>query len=388
MAKSLGRGFWAVATVVFLTLLLRPPLAMIGPLLPDITKDMQLSASQVGLLTSIPVLCFGVGAFAGPRIQQRFGLVNAFNGILLLLAITIATRVWFGFDYLVVATVVMGLGIALSNVLFPALIRAEFPNSVVKMTATYTTMLSGFSALASAIAFPLANALGGWKMALTVVAVPALLGLIAWGVTVKLTHPQDESHTEVGERAKLWNHPLAWAIAGFFGLQSSNFYLLLNWLPSILIHEGVSPLEAGGVLGFMSVIGIPVGMLITANLKRIPNLTLLVLAISAVTAVGLGLYLLGPALVIPASVLTGFGLSSSFPLSLALIGMKGSTQAITTGLSALSQGMGYLFAAAIVFVAGLSFDLTQSWTPALVGAIALSLLQAGAGIYAVHHRGI
>ena len=382
------RAFWALATVFFLSLLLRPPLAMIGPLLPGITADMNLSAAQVGLLTSVPVLCFGVGAFAGPRIQERFGLGKAFSGILVLLAVTIATRVWFGYEYLVVATVLMGLGIALSNVLFPALIRAEFPNSIVRMTAVYTTMLSGFSAIASGIAYPLAAALGGWQWALTILAVPTVLGLISWLITVRHVHADPAASIEPDTASSLWRNPLAWAIAGFFGLQSSNFYLLLNWLPSILIHEGMAPEAAGGILGLVSVIGIPVGMVITANLKCIKNLSLLVIAISAVTAIGLGLYLLGPAFVILASVLTGFGLSSSFPLSLALIGMKGSNQAITTSLSSLSQGMGYLFAAAVVFLAGLSFDLTQSWTPALLGAIFFALVQAGAGIYAVRHPAI
>lgn len=382
------RAFWALATVFFLSLLLRPPLAMIGPLLPGITADMNLSAAQVGLLTSVPVLCFGVGAFAGPRIQQHFGLGKAFSGILVLLAVTIATRVWFGYEYLVVATVLMGLGIALSNVLFPALIRAEFPNSIVRMTAVYTTMLSGFSAIASGIAYPLAAAVGGWKWALTILAVPTVLGLISWLITARHVHADPTAAFEPDTANSLWRNPLAWAISGFFGLQSSNFYLLLNWLPSILIHEGMAPEAAGGVLGLVSVIGIPVGMLITANLKRIKNLSLLVIAISAVTAAGLALYLLGPAFVILASVLTGFGLSSSFPLSLALIGMKGSNQAITTSLSSLSQGMGYLFAAAVVFLAGLSFDLTQSWTPALLGSIFFALVQAGAGIYAVRHPAI
>jgi CP family cyanate transporter-like MFS transporter len=104
-----------------------------------------------------------------------------------------------------------------------------------------------------------------------------------------------------------------------------------------------------------------------------------------VTSAGLALYESGPSLAIPASILTGVGLSSSFPLSLALIGMKGSNQSITTSMSAISQGMGYLFAAAAVFVAGLSHDLTGSWLPTIVGAIACAMIQAFAGRFAVNH---
>jgi MFS transporter, CP family, cyanate transporter len=381
-----SRSFWAVATVFFLTLLLRPPLAAIGPLLTTIQTSEHWSTTQLGLLTSTPVFCFGFGAFLGPRLLKRFGLSAAFTGILAVLTVTIVARLWFGFDALVIGTIAMGLGIAVSNVLFPALIRAEFPNSVAKMTAVYTTMLSGFSAVASGIAFPVSEALHSWQLALSLLAAPGILGLIAWRVTVAQDHPVAEGVASDQSHVNMWRHPLTWAIAAFFGLQSSNFYVMLNWLPTLLVDNGMSEVNAGGTLALMSMVGIPVGMLITANLKRIKNLSALVIAISIVTSAGLALYEVGPGLAIPASILTGIGLSSSFPLSLALIGMKGSNQSITTSMSAISQGMGYLFAAAAVFVAGLSHDLTGSWLPTIIGAIACSLIQAFAGRFALHHK--
>jgi CP family cyanate transporter-like MFS transporter len=385
LAKPTSRAFWAVATVVCLTLLLRPPLAAIGPLLGLIQKSMSLSTSELSLLTSVPVLCFGVGAFAGPKLQQKFGLGGSFAGILALLTIVIATREWFGFGYLLVGTVAMGLGIAVSNVLFPALIRAEFSQNVPKMTAFYTTLLSGFSAVASAIAYPAALALGSWQLALAVIAIPGALGLFTWLIALRHPSAAHEPTAQVGQSHGMWRHPLTWAIAAFFGLQSSNFYVLLNWLPTILVNQGMAETNAGAIVGLMSIVGVPVGMLITANLKRIRNLPVLIIAISAVTSMGVLGYSLGTAWVIPASILTGFGLSSSFPLSLAHIGMKGSNQAITTGLSSVAQGVGYLVAAAAVYLAGLSYDLTGTWTVAITSMIVMSILQAFAGIYAAKH---
>lgn len=380
-----SRSVWAIATVFFLTLLLRPPLAAIGPLLTTIQSSEHWSSTQLGLLTSTPVFCFGFGAFLGPRLLKRFGLAASFTGILLVLTVTIVARLWFGFDALVIGTIAMGLGIAVSNVLFPALIRAEFPNSVPRMTATYTTMLSGFSAVASGIAFPVSQLLHSWQLALSLLAIPGVLGLVTWRITVAQDHPVAVTDAGGAEHVNMWRHPLTWAIAAFFGLQSSNFYVMLNWLPTLLVDSGMSEVNAGGTLALMSMIGIPVGMLITANLKRIKNLSALVVAISITTSIGLALYGLGATFAIPASILTGVGLSSSFPLSLALIGMKGSNQGITTSMSAISQGMGYLFAAAAVFVAGLSHDLTGSWWPTIAGAIACSLVQAFAGRFAVNH---
>ena len=387
MAK-LHRAVWALSTVFFLTLLLRPPLAAIGPLLPQIQSTMGLNAAQLGLLTSIPVLCFGFGAFAGPVFLRKFGLAGGFTIVLVVLTVTIATRVWFGFPYLLLGTVAMGLGIALSNVLFPTLIRAEFPSTVPRMTAAYTTMLSGFSAVASGIAIPLSSALGSWQFALALFAIPGLLGVFTWLNTVRVDHPQASTAEPVRSELNLWRHPLTWSIAAFFGLQSSNFYVMLNWLPSMMIDRGMSPISAGGVIAFMSMVGIPVGMVITANLKRIKNLTPVILAISAVTAVGLALFAIGPAMAIPASIFTGVGLSSSFPLSLALIGMKGKSQVTTTALSSVSQGVGYLLAAAAVFLAGIAHELFGSWPPVIFALIIASLVQSFAGIYAAKHPNI
>lgn len=387
MAKAQSRTFWALCTVVLITLLLRPPLAVIGPLLNSIRADLGLSSAEVSILTSIPVLCFGVGAFAGPRLLKRFGLFGSFTAILVVVTIALATRPWFGFGYLLAATVALGVGIALSNVLFPTLILAEFPTSVPKMTAVYTTLLSVFAALAAGLAFPFASVLGGWRVELTWLAVPGVLAILTWRKTAKLTHgvPDTKVGTSVGRN--LWNHPMAWTLAGFFGLQSANFYVLLNWMPSMLVSEGMSPVDAGGVLAFMSSIGVPVGLVLTANLNRLAaRSTLLVAAISVVTALGMAMLALGPGWVWVASVFIGVGLSSSFPLSLALIGMKGGTQANTTSLSAIAQGLGYLIAASAVFLAGLLESYAGSWLPVILALVVSSMVQAFAGIFAANHK--
>ena len=375
--------------MVLITLLLRPPLAVIGPLLNSIRIDLGLSSAEVGVLTSIPVLCFGIGAFAGPRLLKRFGLFGSFTAILVVVTLTLATRAWFGFGYLLLATIALGIGIALSNVLFPTLILAEFPTSVPKMTAVYTTLLSVFAAGAAGLAFPMASMLGGWRAELTWLAVPGVLAILTWRFTANLTQVSASVESKVQTARNLWTHPLAWSLAAFFGLQSANFYVLLNWMPSMLISEGMTPVAAGGVLAFMSSVGVPVGLLLTANLKRLAaRSTLLVAAISVVTATGMAMLALGPVWVWVASVFIGVGLSSSFPLSLALIGMKGGSQANTTSLSAIAQGMGYLIAAASVFLAGWLESYVGSWFPVMLALVIASLAQAFAGIFAAKHRPI
>lgn len=378
----------ALASVVFISMLLRPPLAAIGPLLLEIKQTYGLTQTQLGLLTSAPVLCFGLGAFAGPAMVRWLGLNRSFTVILTAMTLLIACRVWLGYTFLLIATILLGLAIAVSNVLFPTLIRAEFPKRIAAMTAFYTTLLSVFSALASAVAYPLSVEMHSWQSSLAVWAIPGLLGLATWLVASRHESIEAEPVAVGFEQAKLWTNPLTWAIAVFFGFQSANFYVLLNWLPTMLVSKGFTPTDAGSLLGILSMIGIPVGMTITANLQRFRSLTAVLIAISSITAAGVAFFLLDSTFVWFGVVLTGVGLASSFPVSLALIAMKAKSQEATTGLSAVSQGVGYLVAAASVYLAGFAFDLTHSWAPVLVGQVVLSLAQAAAGVYAAKHPGI
>lgn len=366
--------------------MLRPPLSGVGPLLDDIQIGLHLSATQLGLLTSLPVLCFGVGAFAGPWLVRRLGLVGSFSILLVSLTLLLATRVWFGYGYLLLASVLIGLAIAICNVIFPTLIRAEFPSQVARMTAVYTTLLSIFASLASAVAVPFADALGGWQASMAVWAIPGVFALAAWVITARLDHPVDTAKAQNATPApNVWGTSLTWYLACFFGLQSANFYVLLSWLPTILVAQGMEAAQAGATLGYLSVIGIPVGLLLTANLRRFKSLTWLVLAISAFTSLGVLLIAAGGALVLAGATLAGFGLASSFPLALALIAEKATSQLVTTRLSAVSQGVGYLIAAAAVYLARASFDALGNWNVALFGIAVLACLQAFAGILAAKH---
>jgi len=386
LPKAQSRFWWAIGTVLALTLILRPPLAVIGPLLGNIRADLGLTVAQAGVLTALPVLCFGAGAFAGPVLLRRFGLARTFSFILVLMTVTLASRAWLGFGYFLTATVALGVGIALSNVLFPTLILAEFPGSVPRMTAVYTTLLSVFAALASGVAYPLSQAVGGWKPELTLLAIPGFIGFFIWRKTTSLDQSELEAAPVAAAKLNLWGHPLAWALSAFFGLQSAIFYVLLNWLPSILVAEGIAPTTAGVILAYLSSIGVPIGLILTANLGRLNNLTtLLVAAISAVTASGLFLLLAGPAWVWVAATLIGCGLSSSFPLSLALIGMKGGSQRATTSLSSIAQGIGYLVAAAAVFLAGVTGSGSSNWTPVIFALTGIALIQGFAGSFAAKH---
>jgi len=373
--------------VVFITAMLRPAVSGVGPILGDISKSLGLDPAQTSLLASMPVLCFGIGAFASPWLSKRFGLTRTFTLVLILLTVGIALRPWFGYNVLLLCSVLVTLGIAVSNVLFPALIRAEFSNNVARMTALYTTLLAVFASGAATLAVPLSDSLGGWRGSIFFWAIPGVLAIGAWSMTAKQTEQTQAGAAPLATGARhVWMHPITWSLVGFFGLQSMNFYCILNWLPAMLESKGFTQAEAGGLLGLVTVVGVPFGMIITANLKHFKSISALALVISLVTTSGLLLLLGSGTVAIVGGVVTGLGLACTFPLSMALIALKAHSEVQTTLLSTIAQGVGYLIAAIGTFVLGLSFSVTGSWSWGIGFLATCALIQALIGLYAGRKR--
>ena len=386
-AKRSSRTIWAVLALVFISMILRPPVAAVGPILGNVISDLGLTPFQSGLLAALPVLCFGIGAFAAPWLVKRLGLDNAFTLILLTLTVGIALRGIWDYWVLLLGSLVIGLAIALSNVLLPTMIRAEFPNRISQMTALYTSLLALFASAGATLAVPLMQELGGWRGSLAIWAVPAAIAVFTWVMMNRKQHHQNIELEQVhAGGSNIWKSPITWAIVGFFGLQSMNFYSILNWLPSILVSKGFSVAEAGSLLGLTTLVGIPAGLAITTNLPKFKSVPRLAVLISVVTAAGMLLLLGNGGLAVAGCIVVGLGLACSFPLSLALIALKATTQERTTELSAISQGAGYLVAAIGTFAVGASQAIFGNWTVAIVFRAVVALSQASMGAYAGSNR--
>ena len=382
--KAVKYSFFAFLALVFISLVLRPPVAAIGPLVDELTKSESLSLFQVGLLTSLPIVCFGLGAFASPALVKRFTLNRAMLLVLLALTAAMAIRLIGGFTALIVCTVFIGLAIAIGNVLIPTVVREQFPNRIELITGVYVTLLAISASLSAAIAVPTSDLLGGWRGALAIWIVPAVLAIIFWlPVTKSKTHDViTTAATHAEERAAVVRSPLTWAIVGFFGLQSAGFYAMLNWMPTLLIARGLSPVDAGGVLGLTTAVGIPTGFLVSLVFRKFKNLSFMAVFVSSLTLTGLTLIWLVPSMLIIACVITGLGFAATFPLSLTLIGSRASTATQTTQLSALSQGYGYLIAAFGTFAFGYLAELTGAWDLSFILIIVFTFIQLFAGALA------
>lgn len=171
------RHWLALVTVLAIAFVLRPAVAQIGPILSQIQEGLEVSDTEMAILTAVPVLCFGFGAFASPALVRRFGINHSMVYLLAILLVAVAVRPYVGFFGLLIGSTIAGLAIAVANVLLPSIVRERFPGKVVVMTTAYTTVLAASASFAAAISFPSA-AFGGWQFSLSIWALPTLLAVV------------------------------------------------------------------------------------------------------------------------------------------------------------------------------------------------------------------
>jgi CP family cyanate transporter-like MFS transporter len=382
-------GFTGLLAVVFIAIVLRPTVASMGPLLQEIQESLSVNSELIGLLAASPVLCFGLGAFASPWLVGRVGVNRAMLYVLIVLAAASSLRMVFGYLGLLLGTVGAGLSIAIANVLLPTIVRIQFPKRVALITGSYTTILAISASVAAAVAVPSSSLLGGWNPALAIWIFPTVIAILLWLPQIRghESHTSQPAHAAAEEKAAVLRSPISWAIVGFFGIQSLGFYALLGWMPSALTSIGVSPQDAGNYLGLASAIGIPSGLVISSLLGRFKSLSWWAAGTSVMTLSGniifsIVLFTRDLELLTLSCVLIGLGMSATFPISLSLISTRASTQAQTTQLSAMSQGWGYLLAAAGTFLVGFIANLTGGFVTSFALITVLTLIQTGIGIYA------
>src|SRR3954470_18124997 len=238
-----GRGgvVLLVAAIVVVALNQRPAVVGVAPVLSELRADTGLTSTLAGLLTTLPVLCFGAFAPVAPRLARRIGLETAVAASLALLAAGIALRLLPPIALLYGGSLLAGAAIALANVLIPAYVKREFrrPGAVMGL---YSASLNLGAAAAAAVTVPLADALGvGWRAALGLWLVLALAALALWlpvAGTGRERRRSGPPPTGAGSWALL-RQPLAIQVTAYIGLQSVQFYSFAAWLPTLLADAGV-----------------------------------------------------------------------------------------------------------------------------------------------------
>ncbi|MGH3166052.1 MAG: MFS transporter, partial [Trebonia sp.] len=258
--KTSGAGFAVILLVSALNL--RMAIGALSPVLDMVQRDLRLSSAAAGLLSTVPVVCFGLFALATPKLIRRFGMERLLVLAMVVITAGIALRVLPPLAALFAGTAVLGAGIAVGNVLLPGLIKQDFAAKAGLMTGLYSVSLFVGPALSAGLTVPIMHATGlGWRPAIAVWGVVAVLAIAL--LSPRAASQSQASRARAGQdRPKgLWRDPVAWMVTVFMGLQSLGYYSVVAWIPTLLQDHGMPAGQAGWMLSYSSFPGLATALI-------------------------------------------------------------------------------------------------------------------------------
>jgi CP family cyanate transporter-like MFS transporter len=377
--------WWFGVAVVLVAANMRPAVVGVAPVLAQIQASERLSGTTAGVLTALPVLCFGLLAPAAPVLARRIGIERALLTALVVLCAGFVVRSSGPLVALFAGTVLVGAAIAVGNVLLPSLIKRDFAHRTGLMTGLYTMAITGGATLAAGVTVPVAQAAGlEWRGALLVWVLFAVAALLCWVPQVRRApRPASGGRVRVGG---LWRDALAWQVTGYMGLQSLSYFAVMGWLPAVLVDRGFDPVAAGWMLSLTSAAGV-VGATIAPMLATRGRAQRgLVVVVTAIAALGLVGVFAVTGIEVAAVVLLGAAQSAALGLSLTFVAVRAPDTAHAAQLSGMAQSVGYVVAAAGPFAVGALHDATGGWTMPFVLLLVVLAVQGVSGVLAARDR--
>lgn len=368
--------------IVLVGLNLRPGIVSIAPVLELIRVDLEMSYAVVSFLTAIPVFCIGLFALGTPIIHRKLGSETGVFWGVILIGIATGLRI-FGdiVAILFITTVLVGVGIAVTQTLLPSIVKSYLENHVAFATGLYTASLSLGAALTSALTVPAAGYLGSWTAGLAIWGLLAVGAVIVWFKVLRnsqqVTISNPVSHQELSESGGYipWRNPFAWAMTLVATINVSIYYSMLTWYAPRYVSLGWSEDAAGIILTVFIIAGL-LGMLtitvfgdLTPD-RRIWMVPMTILAVIGATGIGMApeLFPWGWA------VLLGFGIGGWYSLILILPVDYSVHPRQTAKLSSMVIGGGYMSGAIAPFLIGGIRDAVGDFSIAFIGIAVLTLI--------------
>ena len=375
----------ALVAIVLMAAALRPGATSVGPLMTEITEGLGMSAAVAGVLTALPGFTFAAIGVVAVMVSRRFGLTGALLLGVVLLVVGLLLRTFTGSTVAFLAcTLLLLTGMGLGTILVPPWIKRHGGEHVTRLMTAYSVTLLLGGSVGSMLASPVAQlAPGGWRAALGMWGLLAIVGLVPWIVLAR------RERADLADRAgaallpptgSLLRSPTATALAAFCGAQFLIAYVQFGWMPQMFRDAGLSPNAAGVMLGMVSLVAIIGGFLTPPWVARSSNLTVGMLVLGLVTVIAWGGMLVAPA-ALPWlwSVLMGIG-AWTFPAGIAMITARTREPEITARVSGFVQPFAYLMAGIGPLVVGVVYEEAGGWTAVLWGLVVVSVLMTIAGL--------
>ncbi|WP_433683137.1 CynX/NimT family MFS transporter [Nocardia sp. CA-119907] len=374
-----------LAAIVMSALTLRVAVTAFSPLAERIGADIGYSTAVVGVFGMIPTLMFAVSGLLTPVFVRRLGLERTALVAMLLAGFGMLVRALVGgtAELLIFSALALG-GMGIGNVVIPPLVKRYFPDRLAVVSSLYITMVQLGTVVPALIAVPVAEA-HGWRISLGLWAVLGFAAALPWIGVLRDRRGHDRvDNTALPPRTQepkgqVWRSPLAWGMAGMFGMTSLTTYAIFTWLPKILSEAGASAAYGGTMVGLFALVGLVSAFTAPTIVARFRNPFPFVVgcAVFFFTAFA-GLLIAPMTATLLWVVLLGLG-PSTFPMALTLINMRTRTPQGSAALSGFTQGVGYAVACIGPVLFGMLHSATDGWgAPFAMLVVAVLVLLAGA----------
>jgi MFS transporter, CP family, cyanate transporter len=357
----------AVAFLIGLFLVglaLRPPIVGVGPLIPAIQDDLDVSHAVVGLLGTIPVLCMGVFAMPAPALSRRYGSRLAIAVCLAAIGLFgLARAAVPGAAAVIALTFAIGVGLGFAQALMPVAVKERFAHRPAFATGVYALGINLGSAISSAAAVPLERAGGDWRWSVATFALGTCVLVVAWAWLTRREPPHQRA--DVGRAPLPWRSGLAWRLVAIFGSMGCVFYGLNSWLSDAYVERGWSEGKAGALLGVLNVTALVTTIVIPSLADRHGSRRVYLVAFSVLFAVSCAGFAALPGGAWAWAVGAGLCVGAMFPLVMTLPVDVGRRPAEVGAVAGLMLGVGYTISAVGPLMLGAVRDATGSFTTTL-----------------------
>ncbi|MCA5892911.1 MFS transporter [Isoptericola sp. NEAU-Y5] len=384
-----GRAGWLLVALMLVALNLRAPITSVPPVADELSAGLGLSAAGVGMLTSVPVLCFAVctpfASMLVARLGPQLSVAATLGGILAGTVVRSAGSVPAAFA----GTVLIGVAITIGNLAVPVIIARDFRRRAAAVTSGYTAMMNVGSTFTTMLTVPLATAFG-WQWALAGWGVLAAVGLAAWVPASRTlsareaeagratsgprrSGAQELAALDPATRARA--RRLAVLLSVAFAGQASGYYAVTAWLPEILQDRlGMGAAAAGGAAAPFQLCAVAGSFLVPMAFARGLSARTTAMGMAAMwLSLPLGL-LLAPGLWLLWVGLAGAAQGGNFTVIFTLVAQRSPSLAVVRRSSAAIQTAGYACAALAPTALGAVQGATGGWTAPLLlitGALAV-----------------
>jgi CP family cyanate transporter-like MFS transporter len=373
---------WAAALLLWLAGNgLRLTILAVPPVIAMIRDDLGLSATQVGLLSSIPPAMFAIAALAGSLLVARLGVTAALVGGLTLVAGGSALR-GLSPDYvaLLLTTVVMSAGVAIMQPVMPTTVRQWLPGHIGLGTAIYTNGLLVGEILAVLLTTPFVLPLvgGDWRLSLVAWSVPiAIVAAVIYAFAPKSPRAPGDPLATPKKWLPDWHIGLVWKLGALFCCVNAIYFSANAFIPIYLSSAGRPDLISGALLA-LNFGQLPASLLLLVTAQRLERRAWPYVASGALSLLSIcGLvWMIGPATTVWAALL-GFSDSAALILGLTLpplLCRPDDVARTSAGTFTLSYGG----AVVIAVISGAAWDLSGipalAFAPLALCAIALATL--------------